>query len=177
MKVLLTSDQVRERVNELAAEIDMSYPIGRELHLVSVLRGGFMFLADLARTLEGPLTIDFVTVASYGRDTRSSGVVELSADIRSDLTDRDVLIVEDIVDTGRTLSFLLDTFREQHPRSLRTVSLLEKPSRRVADISIDYVGFRIEDQFVVGYGLDYAERFRHLSYVAVLDQDTEVERP
>jgi len=170
LTVLLTADQLRDRVRELAAEINTSYPTGRDPHLVTVLKGGFIFLADLVRALDRPVTIDFVSVASYGTGTRSSGVVTLATDFEIDITDRDVLIVEDIVDTGQTLSWLLDTFRARHPRSLRTVSLLDKRSGRTAEVDIEHVGFTIEDRFVVGYGLDYAEQFRHLPYVAVLDQ-------
>ena len=118
--------------------------------------------------MERPVTIDFVTLASYGTGTRSTGDVRLVADLEIGITDRDVLIVEDIVDTGRTLAWLLDAFRARRPRSLRTVSLLDKPARRTAEVGIDHVGFTIENRFVVGYGLDYAERFRHLPYVAVL---------
>ena len=168
LTVLLTADQVRDRVRELAAEINASYPAGWDLHLVSVLKGGFIFLADLVRALDRPVTIDFVAVASYGTGIRSAGVVSLTANLEISITDRDVLIVDDIVDTGQTLSWLLDTFRVRHPRSLRTVSLLDKPSRRTAEVGIEHVGFTIEDRFVVGYGLDYAEQFRHLPYIAVL---------
>ena len=170
LTVLLTADQLRDRVRELAAEINSRYPPGRDPHLVSVLKGGFIFLADLVRALERPVTIDFVAVASYGSGTRSSGVVRLAADLEVDIAERDVLIVEDIVDSGQTLSWLLDRFRARHPRSLRTVSLLDKRSRRLVEVGIEHVGFTIDDRFVVGYGLDYAEQFRQLPYVAVLDQ-------
>ena len=170
LTVLLTVDQVRDRVRELAAEINRSYPVGRDPHLVSVLKGGFVFLADLVRALDRPVTIDFVAVASYGTGTRSSGVITLTKDLEIGIADRDVLIVEDIVDTGQTLSWLLDSFEARHPRSLRTVSLLDKRSRRTVEVGIEHVGFTIEDRFVVGYGLDYAEQFRHLPYIAVLDQ-------
>ena len=170
LTVLLTAEQLRDRVRELAAEINISYPAGRDPHLVSVLKGGVIFLADLVRALDRPVTIDFVAVASYGTGTRSSGVVKLTTDLEIGITDRDVLIVEDIVDSGQTLAWLLDTFRARHPRSLRTVSLLDKRSRRTVDVGIEHVGFTIDDRFVVGYGLDYAEQFRHLPYVAVLHQ-------
>ena len=170
LTVLFTSDRVRDRVRELAAEINTSYPAGRDPHLVSVLKGGFIFLADLVRALDRPVTIDFVAIASYGTGTRSSGVITLTKDLEIGITDRDVLIVEDIVDTGQTLSWLLNTFQARHPRSLRTVSLLDKRSRRTAAIGIDHVGFTIEDRFVVGYGLDYAEQFRQLPYIAILDR-------
>jgi hypoxanthine phosphoribosyltransferase len=170
LTVLLTADQVRDRVRELAAAINRSYPAGRDPHLVSVLKGGFIFLADLVRALDRPVTIDFVAITSYGAGTRSSGVITLTKDLETDIADRDVLIVEDIVDTGQTLSWLLDSFRARHPRSLRTVSLLDKRSRRTVEVGIEHVGFTIEARFVVGYGLDYAEQYRHLPYVAILDQ-------
>ena len=162
LTVLLTADEVRDRVRALAAEINTSYPAGRDPHLVSVLKGGFIFLADLVRALDRPVTIDFVAIASYGTGTRSSGVITLTLtkDLEIGIADRDVLIVEDIVDTGQTLSWLLDSFRARHPRSLRTVSLLDKRSRRTVEVGIEHVGFTIEDRFVVGYGLDYAEHLR-----------------
>ena len=169
LTVLLTADQIRDRVGELATDINTSYPAGRDLHLVSVLKGSFIFLADLVRALNRPLTLDFVVVTSYHDGTQSSGRVTLVKDLETGIRDRDVLIVEDIVDTGQTLSWLLDHFRAQQPRSLRTVSLLDKRSRRTATVAIEYVGFSIEDRFVVGYGLDHAEQCRQLPYIAVLD--------
>jgi hypoxanthine phosphoribosyltransferase len=169
LRVLLTADQVRDRVRELAAAINRSYPAGRDPHMVSVLKGGFIFLADLVRALDRPVTIDFVAINSYGAGTRSSGVITLTKDLEIDIADRDVLIVEDIVDTGQTLAWLLHSLRARHPRSLRTVSLLDKRSRRTVEVGIEHVGFTIEDRFVVGYGLDYAEQYRHLPYVAILD--------
>ena len=170
LKVLLTAGQIRDRVRELAADINRSYPAGRDPHLVSVLKGSVIFLADLVRALDRPVTIDFVMVSSYRGDTRSSGRVTLVKDLDIGLTDRDVLIVEDIVDTGQTLWWLLDNFLARQPRSLRTVSLLDKRSRRTVEVDIEHVGFAIEDRFVVGYGLDYAEQFRQLPYIAVLNQ-------
>jgi len=170
LTVLFTAARVRDRVRELAADINTSYPAGRDPHLVSVLKGGFIFLADLVRALDRPVTIDFVAIASYGTGTRSSGVITLTKDLEIGITDRDVLIVEDIVDTGQTLSWLLNRLQARHPRSLRTVSLLDKRSRRTTEVGIEHVGFTIEDRFVVGYGLDYAEQFRQLPYIAILDR-------
>ena len=167
--VLLTADQVKDRVAGLAAEIRRGYPADTSLHLVAVLKGGFVFLADLARVLDRPVTIDFVAVSSYGAGTRSTGEVRLRQDLHVGVRDRDVLIVEDIIDTGETLAWILDHVRAGGPRSLRTVALLDKPSRRTLDIEADYVGFTIPDRFVVGYGLDHEEQLRHLPYVAVLD--------
>ena len=170
LRVLLTASQLQDRVRELAGDINDSYPDGQDLHLVAVLKGSFIFFADLVRALDRPVTLDFVAVSSYGRGTRSSGSVMLVKDLDVGITDRDVLVVEDIVDTGVTLSWLLDTFRARQPRSLRTVALLDKRSRRTAAVDIEHVGFTIEDRFVVGYGLDFAQRFRHLPHVAVLSQ-------
>ena len=168
LTALLTAAQIRDRVRELAADINDRYSAGQDLHLVAVLKGSFIFLADLVRALDRPITLDFVAVSSYDSGTRSSGSVTLVKDLDVGITDRDVLVVEDIVDTGVTLSWLLDTFRARQPRSLRTVSLLDKPARRTAAVDIEHVGFTIEDRFVVGYGLDLDQRFRHLPYVAVL---------
>jgi len=169
LTVLLTADQVRDRVRELAAEINRSYPVGRDPHLVSVLKGGFVFLADLVRALDRPVTIDFVAVASYGTGTRSSGVITLTKDLEIGIADRDVLIVEDIVDSGLTLSWLLRNLATRHPRSLQVCTLLRKPEAVRADVDITYVGFDIPNEFVVGYGLDYAERYRDLPYIGTLD--------
>lgn len=170
MAVLLTADQIHDRVRGLAAEIDGAYPPSRQPHLVSVLKGGFMFLADLSRALQRPITIDFMGVGSYGAGTRSSGVVRLTKDLDTEIEGRDVLVVEDIVDTGRTLAWLLDTLRARRPRSLRTVTLLDKVARRTARVEVEHVGFPIDDHFVVGYGLDHAEQYRQLPYVAVLGE-------
>ncbi len=167
--VLLSSEQVQARISELASEIRRGYGADCDLHLLSVLKGGFMFLADLARALSGPVTVDFVAVESYGARTESAGRVRLRQDLVMPVAGRDVLIVEDIVDTGRTLSWLRARVRAGRPRSLRTVALLDKPSRRRVAVDIEYVGFTIEDRFVIGYGLDYGERFRNLPHIAVLN--------
>ena len=167
--VLFTPDRIHERVRQLGAEICAGYADGCELHLVSVLKGGVVFLADLMRTLARPATVDFVRLASYGSGRLPAGPPRLVKDLDDEVAGRDVLIVEDIVDTGRTLASLIDTVRVRGPRSLRTVTLLDKPSRRRVEVGIEHVGFTIPDRFVVGYGLDYAERFRHLPYIGVLD--------
>jgi hypoxanthine phosphoribosyltransferase len=164
--VLIPEDVIRRRLAELAAEIRRDCP--GELHLVAVLRGAFMFLADLARALSGPVTVDFIGISSYGSATSSSGEVRVVKDLEGALDGRDVLIVEDIVDTGLTLSYLRAILQARQPRSLRTVCLLSKPSRRRVDVPIEYVGFTIEDRFVVGYGLDHAEHHRNLPYIGVL---------
>lgn len=170
--VVLTAEQIAGRVSELASEIRRDYAVDTPLHLVAVLTGGCIFLADLARALGLPVTIDFVDVSSYGAGTRSAGTVRLRHALRLPVENRDVLIVEDIIDTGVTLAWLLDHVRAGRPRSLRTAALLDKPSRRTVDTSVDYVGFTMPNRFVVGYGLDHDEQLRHLPYVAVLDTPT-----
>jgi hypoxanthine phosphoribosyltransferase len=169
MTTLLSTEQIQARVTEIAAELEAAYPGGEAIHLVGVLKGGFMFLADLARAMSARVTLDFIAVSSYGKDTRSSGEVRLLKDLDSGLEGRHVVIVEDIVDTGLTLTYLQDILRARAPKSLRTVCLLSKPSRREVDVTVEHTGFTIEDHFVVGYGLDYAEKYRNLPYIAVLN--------
>ena len=166
MQVLISADAIQARVRELAQEIHRDHPDG--VHLVCVLKGAFIFLADLARNLPGTSTLDFMAVSSYGTSTKSSGQVQVLKDLDSPIEGRDVLIVEDIVDTGLTLTYLQDILRARSPRHLRTACLLSKPSRRKIDVAVDYVGFSIEDKFVVGYGLDYAGQYRNLPYIAVV---------
>ena len=167
--VLFTTERIQERVRQLGAEICAGYPAGCELHLLSVLKGGVVFVADLMRALARPVTVDFVRLASYGSGTRPSGPPRLTKDLDDDVGGRDVLIVEDLIDTGRTLARLIDLVRARRPRSLRTVALMDKPSRREVEVVVDHVGFTIPDRFVVGYGLDYGERYRDLPYIGVLD--------
>lgn len=169
METLITADRIQERVRELAAEIERDYPADEEIHLVGVLKGGFVFMADLVRAMSARVTLDFIAVSSYAQSRRSSGEVRLLKDLDSRLEGRHVVIVEDIVDTGLTLTYLQDILRARAPRTLRTACLLNKPSRRVVDVSVDYVGFTIEDRFVVGYGLDFAEKYRNLNYIAVVE--------
>jgi hypoxanthine phosphoribosyltransferase len=164
--VLISADQIRVRVAEMAAQIQRDYPDG--VHFVAVLKGAFMFLSDLARGIAGQVSLDFMAVSSYAKGTTSSGEVRVLKDLDTPLDGRHVLIVEDIVDTGLTLSYLQDTLRARGPKSLRTACLLSKPSRRKTDVKVEYVGFTIEDHFVVGYGLDYAEQHRNLPYIGVI---------
>jgi hypoxanthine phosphoribosyltransferase len=166
--ILLTADQIRDRVRDLGREIVRDFPEPADLHLICVLKGAFMFLADLVRAIDRTVTFDFMAVSSYAKGTTSSGEVRLVKDLDTGLQGRNVIIVEDIVDTGLTLSYLQEILRARSPRSLRTACLLNKPSRRVVDVKVDYVGFTIEDRFVVGYGLDYAERYRNLPEIGVL---------
>ncbi len=166
MNVLISADDIQQRVRTLAEEIRRDHPDG--VHLVCVLKGAFMFLADLARELRGDATLDFMAVSSYGTGTSSSGQVQILKDLDTRIEGRDVVIVEDIVDTGLTLTYLQNILRARSPRTLRTACLLSKPSRRTVDVKVEYVGFTIEDKFVVGYGLDHAEKYRNLPYIAVI---------
>ncbi len=166
MNVLISADDIQRRVHALAQEIHRDHPDG--VHLVCVLKGAFVFLADLSRQLSETTTLDFMAVSSYGTSTKSSGQVQVLKDLGSPVEGRDVVIVEDIVDTGLTLTYLQDIIRARSPRHLRTACLLSKPSRRKIDVKVEYVGFTIEDKFVVGYGLDYAEQYRNLPYIAVI---------
>jgi hypoxanthine phosphoribosyltransferase len=169
MDTVITSEEIQTRVRQMAAQIEADYPEGEEIHLVGVLKGGFMFMADLVRAMSARVTLDFIAVSSYAQSTRSSGEVRLLKDLDSGLEGRHVIIVEDIVDTGLTLMYLQDILRARAPRSLRTACLLSKPSRRQVDVVVDYIGFTIEDRFVVGYGLDYGEKYRNLASIAALD--------
>lgn len=169
MQVLLTREQIQQRVREMATEILRDYPGEPEIHLVCVLKGGFVFLSDLVRALDARVTLDFIAVSSYGQDTKSSGEVRLLKDVDHALEGRHVIIVEDIVDTGLTLQYLQDILRARSPLTLRTACLLSKPTRRKVDVRVEYIGFTIEDRFVVGYGLDFGERYRELPFIAVLE--------
>jgi hypoxanthine phosphoribosyltransferase len=171
VEILITTEQIRARVQELAAQIERDYPDDENIHLVGVLKGGFMFMADLVRAMSARVTLDFIAVSSYAKSTKSSGEVRLMKDLDTGLEGRHVIIVEDIVDTGLTLTYLQDILRARAPRSVKTACLLSKPSRRRVEVEVDYVGFTIEDRFVVGYGLDYAEKYRNLSHIAVLDAE------
>jgi hypoxanthine phosphoribosyltransferase len=162
---LIPAERIAARVADLAAAIHADHADG--VHLVGVLKGAFVFLADLARALPGPATVDFVAVASYGAGTTTSGSVRLLRDLDAGIAGRDVVVVEDIVDSGLTLTALLAHLRARGPRSLRTACLLDKPAGRRTMVAIDYVGFTIDDAFVVGYGLDHAEAWRHLAYIAI----------
>jgi hypoxanthine phosphoribosyltransferase len=166
MKVLLSFDQIQARILEMGAQITAEYS-GREPHLVGVLKGACPFMTDLAQSIDLPLTLDYIAVSSYGRATKSTGEVKLVKDLDQGLEGRDLLVVEDIVDTGLTLNYLTSLLGARGPRSLQIVTLLSKPARRLVEVHVDYVGFTIEDEFVVGYGLDYNERYRNLKDIMV----------
>jgi hypoxanthine phosphoribosyltransferase len=166
--VLIDQDELSARIAALAQEIRHDVPAG-QVHLICVLKGAFLFLGDLIRAMPGHVTIDFMACSSYGAGTTSSGEVRLSKDLDVGIEGRDVIIVEDIVDTGLTLHYLQEILLARNPRSLRTACLLSKPSRRKIDVKVDYIGFTIEDRFVVGYGLDYSEQYRNLPYIGVLE--------
>jgi hypoxanthine phosphoribosyltransferase len=166
MKVLLSHDVIQARIAEMGREIARDYA-GREPHLVGVLKGACTFLTDLARAIDLSLTLDFIAVSSYGATTKTSGEVKLVKDLDQGLDGRDLLVVEDIVDTGLTLNYLMNVLRAPGPRTLKVAALLSKPSRRLVEIPVDYMGFTIDDHFVVGYGLDFNERYRNLKDIVI----------
>ena len=163
VEVLLTEEQVDARISEIGAQISREYE-GKEVHLVCVLKGG-TFTCELAKRISVPVSLDFMSVSSYGSDTKSSGVVRIVKDLDEPLRGKDVIVVEDIVDSGRTLSYLLEMLKDRGPASLKLCTLLDKPERRVTDVKVDYTGFRVPDEFVVGYGLDYDQKYRNLPYI------------
>jgi hypoxanthine phosphoribosyltransferase len=168
-EALVSQEDLERRVRELGEEISRDYD-GKDLFLVGVLKGAVFFLSDLMRSIEVPCEVDFMAVASYGSSTDSSGVVRILKDLDATIEGKDVLIVEDIIDSGLTLSYLLRTLKAREPRSLEVCALLTKPERREVDLPIRYTGFEIPNKFVIGYGLDHAERYRNLPYVAVLQE-------
>jgi len=170
LRVLIPADRIQARIKELGAQIAADYPDG-DLFLLGILKGAFVFLSDLARAIERPVKIDFIGISSYGKGKTSSGEVKLTRDLDSTIEGADVLVVEDIVDSGVTLTYLVHVLEQRRPRSIRIVALLDKPERRKAPVKVDYVGFQIPDEFVIGYGLDFAEDYRNLNDVCVLEQD------
>jgi len=168
-RVLLSKEQIHQRIQELGAEIDRDYPEG-PVYLVGILKGACIFLADLARATRVPARIEFLGISSYGRGKTSSGEVQLTKDLDVSVQDHHVIIVEDIIDSGITLSYLIQLFKQRKPKSLRVATLLDKPERRQRPVKVDYVGFQIPDEFVVGYGLDYAEDYRNLPDVCILSE-------
>lgn len=170
IEVLVTKEDVEKRISEMADEINRAYA-GKSLHLVCVLKGGAFFMCELAKHLNMPVSLDFMSVSSYGSATKSSGVVKIVKDLDEPIKDKDVLVVEDIVDSGRTLSYLMEMLRDRGPKSLHLCTLLDKPERRVVEVNVDYTGFQIPDKFVVGYGLDYDQHYRNLPYIGVVEFD------
>lgn len=168
VKVLIDEETVEERIKELGEKISEDYA-GRQVHLICVLKGGVFFMCELAKRISVPVSMDFMSVGSYGDGTSSSGVVKIAKDLDETLEGKDVLVVEDIIDSGRTLYYLLDVLQKRRPKSMRLCTLLDKPDRRVTDVKVDYVGFEIPDKFVVGYGLDYAQKYRNLPYIGVVE--------
>ena len=171
IRVLLTEEEVDRRINEMAAEISEEYE-GRQIHLICILKGGVFFTCELAKRLTVPVSLDFMSVSSYGAGTESSGVVRILKDLDEPLAGKDVLIVEDIVDSGRTLAYLIEVLKQRGPKSIRLCTLLDKPERRVKkQVKVDYTCFTIPDEFVVGYGLDYDQKYRNLPYIGVVELD------
>ena len=166
-RVLFSEAELKKRVAEIGAQIDADYA-GKEPLLISVLRGSFVFMSDLVRTITLPCTVDFMAVSSYGAGTTSSGQVRITKDLSDSIEGRDIIVVEDILDSGNTLSYLLEILRARHPASIRLCTLLDKPSRRTKPVEVSYSGFSIPDEFVVGYGLDFAEKYRNLPYIGIL---------
>ena len=172
VSVLLTEEAVDARIKEIGEQVTKDYA-GKEVHLICVLKGGVFFMCEFAKRIEVPVSMDFMAISSYGADTKSSGVIKIVKDLDESITGKDVLVVEDIVDSGRTLSYLLEMLKDRKPNSLRLCTLLDKPDRRVIDVDVDYTGFQIPDEFVVGYGLDYAQKYRNLPYIGVVHLDEE----
>ncbi|MDE6063050.1 MAG: hypoxanthine phosphoribosyltransferase [Lachnospiraceae bacterium] len=170
VRVLLTEKEVDDRIQSIGDQISRDYA-GKQVHLICVLKGGSFFMCELAKRITVPVSLDFMSVSSYGSATKSSGVVKIVKDLDESLKDKHVIVVEDIVDSGRTLSYLLEMLKDRGPASLRLCTLLDKPDRRVVDINVDYTGFQIPDEFVVGYGLDYDQRYRNLPFIGVVEFD------
>jgi hypoxanthine phosphoribosyltransferase len=170
LTVLISAEQIQTRIRELGAQISGDYPDGN-LHLICILKGACFFLADLARALTREVVVDFMGISSYGKGKTSSGEVKLTKDLDISVQDADVLIVEDIVDSGVTLNYLVNLLEQRKPRSIRVAALLDKPERRLRQVEVAYVGFAIPDRFVVGYGLDYGEKYRNLRDICVLEED------
>ena len=170
IRVLIPEEEIEKRILQMAKDISEFYQ-GEPVHLVSVLKGGVFFTCELAKRLSIPVSIDFMSVSSYGGDTKSSGVVRIVKDLDESLKDKHVIVIEDIVDSGRTLSYLLDMLQSRGPEDVKLCTLLDKPERRVVEVKVDYKGFEIPDEFVVGYGLDYDQKYRNLPYIGMVKFD------
>lgn len=169
LKVLIEEEKIQQRVKEIAEQITKDYE-GKELTLICILKGSTFFTVDLAKRIDNKLKIEFIQVSSYHEGTNSSGNIEMKLDLRESIEGKDVIIIEDIIDTGRTLSYLIEHLKTRNPKSLKLCTLLDKPERRIYDVKVDYVGFQIPDKFVVGYGLDVNEQYRNLPYVAYIGE-------
>lgn len=167
VSVLIPEEKVEERIQQLADEISRDYA-GKTVHMIGILKGSVFFVCELAKRITVPVTMDFMSVSSYGSGTKSTGVVKLIKDLDEPIAERDVLVVEDIIDSGNTLSYLLKNLSDRNPASIRLCTLLDKPERREKDVFVDYQGFQIPDEFVIGYGLDYDQRYRNLPYIGVM---------
>ena len=170
VRVLVEEEEVDKRIRDLGEQISKDYE-GKEVHLICVLKGGVFFMCELAKRITVPVTMDFMQCSSYGAETKSSGIVKIVKDLDEPIIDRNVIIIEDIIDSGRTLSHLKKLLAQRSPKSLKICTLLDKPDRRVVDVPVEYVGFQIEDKFVVGYGLDYDQQYRNLPYIGVVQFD------
>lgn len=168
IRVMKSEEEVDARIKELGERISKDYA-GKQIHMICVLKGGSFFMCELAKRITVPVSLDFMSVSSYGSDTKSSGVVKIVKDLDEPIQGKDVLVVEDIIDSGRTLSYLMEMLKDRKPASLHLCTLLDKPSRRVVDVNVDYTGFQIPDEFVVGYGLDYDQKYRNLPYIGVVE--------
>ena len=169
IKVLVSEEEVDKRIRELGELISKDYA-GKDVHMICVLKGGVFFMCELAKRITVPVSMDFMSVSSYGNGTQSSGIVKILKDLDVNIEGKNVLIVEDIIDSGLTLSNLVETLKTRNPKSLKLCTLLDKPQRRVVDIPVDYVGFVIEDKFIVGYGIDWGEKYRNLPYIGVVEE-------
>ncbi len=170
IRVMLTEEEVDAKIREIGEQISKDYE-GKEVHLICVLKGGSFFMCELAKRITVPVSFDFMSVSSYGAGTSSSGVIKIVKDLDDSIMGKDVIVVEDIVDSGRTLSYLMELLKERKPASLRLCTLLDKPDRRVIQVPVDYTCFQIPDEFVVGYGLDYAQKYRNLPYIGIVEFD------
>ena len=168
IRVLIPEEEVDKRIRELGEQISKEYE-GKQIHLICVLKGGVFFMCELAKRITVPVSMDFMCVGSYGDGTKSSGVVRIAKDLDESIENKEVLIVEDIIDSGNTLYYLMGVLHRRHPASIRLCTLLDKPDRRVKDVKVDYTGFEIPDEFVVGYGLDYAQKYRNLPYIGIVE--------
>lgn len=168
IRVMIPEEEVDAKIAELGKKISEDYA-GKQVHLICILKGSVFFTCELAKRITVPVTLDFMSVSSYGDGTTSSGIVKIAKDLDETLEGKEVIVIEDIIDSGRTLSYLLDVLGKRKPNSLRLCTLLDKPDRRVANVKVDYVGFEIPDEFVVGYGLDYAQKYRNLPYIGVVE--------